>query len=477
MGPIHGNWTRQGWLIVTAVYTELRLPPGPRGRPLLGSTFDIARAPLETVLAGWRQYGDVVRYRVGNRYFCVVSHPDLAQEVLQNTKDRFLKPYRRDGKPVGLQMLLGNGLLTNADHDSWLRQRRMMQPMFHRRQVGVMAETMTAMGERMLARWEQEVGVGGEVDLSFEMMRVTMDIITRTMFSAEVGGDAGKIGPAIVTAAEFASQHARHPFHAPLSWPTPANRRFREAMALVTDLVEGLIDERRAHPEVHGDLLDMLLTARDEETGEGMTDKQLQNEVATIFAAGHETTANALTWTWYALSRNPHVLRRLQEEVDEVLGGRAPTVADVPALSYTERVFQEALRLYPPAPLVPRVVPVDEVLGGYKMPARTLLTVSILNIHRHPDFWPDPETFDPDRFTPENSHGRHRFAFMPFGGGPRLCIGNNFAMMEGTLLLALMAQHYELRLKPGHPVAFKFAVTLRPRYGMRMTLHPRRPAS
>ncbi|EYB69489.1 hypothetical protein DEIPH_ctg005orf0054 [Deinococcus phoenicis] len=445
--------------------------PGPRGAPLVGNAPDLKRDLYAALRRDFGRYGDVVRYQLGPRVVHLLSHPDLAQQVLVNRAAQH--PKLPAGNGLGL--LLGRGLVTNDDHPSWLSQRRMMQPVFHRERLAGMAGEMTAAGDRMLERWRVRYRPGDTVDVAEELMRVTLDIISRTMFGAEVGQDAAHIGPAVEEGTRFVNLRSQSAVRLPLRWPLPAHGRFRVAKGTLDAVVARIICERRTAGPGHGDLLDMLMEARDADTGERMSDQQLHDEVVTVFGAGHETTANALAWAWFLLARHPHVLARLQAEVDEVLAGRDPTLADLGRLPYTGQVFQETLRLYPPAPLVsPRLVLEDTALGGYAVPAGSALLVSIANIHHHPDFWENPDTFDPDRWAPGQTAKRHRLAYLPFGAGPRLCIGNNFALMEGPLLLALTARAAEFRLSPGQTVTPQQAVTLRPRGGLPLTYHPRR---
>lgn len=449
-----------------------RVIPGPAGQPFVGNLLDFRRNTVRAVDQYWRTYGDLVQLRLGPLGAYLVSNPALAEDILIHQKDTFSKIYRPDGKPVGLQLALGRGLLTNPDETSWLTQRRMMQPMFHRKRIAALGDKMTDAGGRMLQRWAA-LGDGGQIELNHEMMLVTMDIISRTMFSSDVMAEAHQVGAAVTTTAQFVARRMQSAIRLPLALPTPANQRYKHARRTMDTMVYGIINERRATGAQYGDLLDMLLEARDEDTGLGMTDEQIRDEVTTIFGAGHETTANALTWTWYLLAQHPAVLAKLQAEVDAVLEGRPPTADDVPRLTYTAQVFQEALRVYPSVPLIPRLVSATTLLGEYVVAPRHLVFIAVYNIHHHPDFWHNPDVFDPERFTPEAEKGRHRMAFMPFGGGPRLCIGNHFALMEGALLLAIMAQHYTLRLVPGQVIEPHFAVTLRPKNGMKMTLHRR----
>ena len=443
--------------------------PGPRGQPLSGNLSDFTGELLAAMARDFAVYGDVVRYQVGPRTVHVLSHPELAQHVLVQHQREFPK----FGGNGGLAVIAGNGLIANANPDSWLIQRRMMQPMFHRQRLAAMGDKMTAAGARMLERWAA-YPAGARIDIGEEMLQVTLDIITQTMFSADVMHKVDSIGPAITAMMEYANHRIFNPLSPPAFWPTRRNRAFLAGRRTMDEIVYGLIRQRRAGGTSQGDLLDMLIEARDAETGEQMSDQQLRDEVLTIFGAGHETTANTLTFAWHALSQHPLVLERLRAEVDRVLGGRLPTLADLPNLPFTLQVFREAMRLYPAAPIVgPRRPLAETRLGGYRVPANSSLIVCIFNIHRHPDFWENPLVFDPDRFAPERSAGRHHLAFMPFGAGPRKCIGNNLAEMEGALLLALVAQRYELRAVPGHVVHPVLSITLRSKTGMPMTLHPR----
>jgi len=452
--------------------TSLKTVPSPKGHFLVGSLPEIRRDLLQTFSDGFAEFGDIVRFKVGPSELYVIGSPDYAQEMLVTKKAVFQKPYRED-KPFGLALILGRGLLTNPDTDSWLTQRRMMQPMFHRNSINTMTDKMIAGGEDMLARWDESYQDGATFNLSHEMMKVTLDIINRTMFSANVMADADDIGSMVETALHFIAKRVRNPFALPLSTPLPTYRAFNNATHQIDSLIYNLINQRRNSGENHDDLLDMLLNARDEDTGEGMTDVQLRDEVMTIFGAGHETTANGLTWAWYRLSQHPDVLEKLQNEVDTVLEGRTPTREDLQNLPYTLAVFEEVMRLHPPAPITIRMNDVDATLGGYHIPAGTRVIVSFYHIHRHVDYWNDPETFNPDRFLPENKTEIDRHAYLPFGGGQRMCIGNHFALMEAQLLLVMMVQKVELKLLPDHDPKHEVAITLRPKYGMQMTVHRR----
>lgn len=447
-----------------------RPAPGPRGHFLLGSIIPFKRDILQAMARGQREYGDPARYRLGPVDVYGVSHPDLAEQVFMDGE----RIYGKLGANNPLRLVLGDGLLTSSDHESWFRHRRMMQPTFHRRRMAGLFDTMVACSIQMLDRWAAAYRPGDRLDIHHEMMAVTLDIVSQTMFSTNIMNDLDTIGPeAVNITIDYAFQRLQNPFSVPVSWPTPRNLRFRKVMRGLNQLLYRIIEQRRAGGRPHDDLLDMLLAARDENTGETMNDRELRDEVITILAAGHETTAITLTWTWYLLSQHPEIARRLQHEVDTVLHGRVPTLADLPQLPYTLQVFEESMRLYPSAPIIPRLTSRATTLGGYDLPAQSRVLVNLFNLHRHPDFWRSPETFDPDRFAPDARKQQHRFAYLPFGAGPHLCIGKNFALWEAHLLLILIAQRYEFRHVPGHVVQNHATITLRPRYGMLMTIHPR----
>jgi cytochrome P450 len=447
-----------------------RQAPGPRGLFLLGSILDFKRDILQAMARGQKEYGDPVRYRLGPVIVHGVSHPDLVEAVFMDGTQTFGKL----GPDNPLRLVLGDGLLTSSDHESWFRHRRMMQPIFHRQRIATLYQKMVDCVEDLLARWEADVKDGDRRDVHHDMMRVTLDIVSQTMFSANVMNDLDKIGPeAVNITIDYAFQRLQNPFSIPARWPTPRNRRFWRVMRALDELLYGIIEERRRDGKPQDDLLDMLLAARDEDTGEGMNDRELRDEVITTLAAGHETTAITLTWTWYLLSQHPEIERKMHEEVDRALGGRLPTLADLANVPYTLQVFEEAMRLYPSAPIIPRLTTRATTLGGYDLPAGSRVLVNLFNLHRHPDFWPDPEKFDPDRFAPEKRKAQHRYAYLPFGAGPHLCIGKSFAMLEAHLLLVAMAQRYRLTHVPGHRVQNHATITLRPRYGMQMIVHRR----
>ncbi|MFE6686075.1 cytochrome P450 [Streptomyces sp. NPDC057743] len=452
-------------------------PPAPEadGLPLLGNVVDFRKDILDALHRGWQAHGDLVRYRLGSVVVHGVSSPELAGEVLTDSAT-----YGKLGPDNPLRLILGEGLLTSDDHESWMRNRRMMQPIYSKQALSGMYRAMVESVAEQLTHMARAYPSGAEVDVHGEMMRVTLDIVSRCMFSTDVSRTRDKLSPeAVDVAVNYAFDRLQNPFSPPTAWPTPRNRRFQRVMEGLDGMMYGLIEERRAAGVPEGganDLLDMLLAARDADTGQGMTDRELRDEIITTFAAGHETTAVTLTWAFYLLSQHRQVLHRAQEEVDREIGDRMPSVADLQRMPYLLQIFEEALRMYPSAPIVPRLTLKDTVLGGHHVPKGSRIMVDLFNIHRHPAHWDDPERFDPDHFTAANKKGRHRFAYLPFGAGPHLCIGKHFALLEAHLLLAALIRRYDVKHVPSHRVVNHATITLRPKYGMAMTLHERHRA-
>ena len=449
-----------------------KMPPGPRGHLLLGTYRQIQQDPLKFMLETSQQYGDAVRFRFFiNWYGYMFLNPDHNKHILQDNNRNYTKEH-----PVflALRPLVGMGLLTN-DGDSWRRQRRLAQPAFHHKRIAGFGEIMTGAALETLERWQPWIEKGQPVEIGREMARLALQVVSKSLFSLDASGEADSVGGAFTFANKYIAESSARPFSAYLmGLPTPGNRRLRSAIQTLDRVVYKIIDDRRQNKVETGDLLEMLMSARDEETGEGMDSRQLRDEVMTLLLAGHETTANALTWCFYLLSQHPQVEDRLRAELSQVLGGRPPAVEDLPRLEYTRRVIDETLRLYPPAYAIGRYAQAADQVGGYDLPAGSILMLSPYLTHRHPDFWDDPEKFDPDRFTPERFAGLPRYAYLPFGGGPRLCIGNQFALTEAQLVLATLAQRVRLALVPGHPVEPEAMITLRPRYGMKMMAAPGR---
>jgi cytochrome P450 len=441
------------------------LPPGPKGKPLVGSLLSFYGDMLGFLNRMAEEYGDISHFRIGPRNAFLFNHPDLIKDVLVTHHRNFLKSRALERA----KLVLGNGLLT-SEGEFHLRQRRIIQPAFHHHRVSSYGKIMVEYASRMERRWQE----GMTVDVDKEMMRLTLAIVAKTLFDADVESEAEDIGKTITVIIEMFPRTLL-PFSEILDrLPLPSTRRFERARERLDSIIYRMIAERRVKGEDRGDLLSMLLMAQGEESnGKGMTDLQVRDEAMTLFLAGHETTANALTWTWYLLSQHPEVENRLHHELDKVLGGRLPVVEDMDRLSYTRMVFAEAMRLFPPVWAVARRAIDDYEVDGYKVPKDSFIFMSQYVMHRDWRFYPDPLRFDPRRFTPELQASRPQFAYFPFGGGPRRCIGEPFAWMEGMLVLATVARKWRMRLVPGHPVELKPLITLRPRYGMRMILERR----
>ncbi len=448
----------------------LSTSPTPAKRGFAGDLLRFRRAPLPTLLAAWRECGDLVRLRLGTVNVHLALHPDSVQHVLLGNARNYNKQTRGF---IKLKLALGEGLLT-SEGAFWRRQRRIIQPVFHKERLEGFAAVMTDSTASMLERWDARREPLHALDIAEEMTALTLDIIGRTMFSAELGGESKTLSNTVTLAARHINARITSLtgiFEVSEKLPTPANRRFQAAVRTGDALIQRVVEGRRRSGEAKekGDLLSMLMSTRDEETGEAMSDQQLRDEVVTIFAAGHETTALALTWTFYLLAKHPEAEQRLRHEVVTVLGGARPTLADLPRLGYATRVIKEAMRLFPPAWAISRRAETEDCLGGYRIPAHAFVLLCPYLTHRHPAFWENPEGFDPDRFLPERFKGQHRFAYLPFGAGARMCIGSNFAMMEAQLVLTTIVQRYSLQLVPGHPVELDPLITLRSRTGMRMT--------
>jgi cytochrome P450 len=440
----------------------------PGGAPLFGHLRTFKRAPLETMSGWWRQYGDALRFRLGPKTLHLFSHPDLAEDVLVQQADRFVKVYD-PRRPVGLALVLGNGLVTSSG-EVWKRHRRIIQPVFHRSRMAAMADRMAQVGEQRIAGWAGHEGQ--PVDIATEMMQLALEVISQTMFTTSMAQHIEHISRALRVSLKYAFDSFHNPLCLPSWVPTARNREFRSVMQFMDNLIYGLLGERRRTGATHGDLLDLLLQARDEETGAGLTDQELRDEALTIFAAGHETTANALAWTWYLLATHSEAKARFHEEVDKVLQGRTPTADDLQHLPYTRAIFDESLRLYPPAPAVQRKAETDTTVGGLSLPEGALVLVGTYNLHRHPSFWTNPEQFLPERWL-DGERPASRYAYLPFGAGPRACVGIHFASVEGPLLLALIGRRYDLQLAQEN-VEPELMVTLRPKGGIRMRLQRRK---
>jgi cytochrome P450 len=441
------------------------LPPGPKGNLILGVMPEFNRDTLGFIERMRGDYGDVVRMRFFYLTVVFLYDPDHIEQVLSTNARNFIKS--RSLRTPFFRRLVGNGLLT-SEGEEWKRQRRLAQPAFHRQRISAYGDVMVEYAERMMSGWTH-----GEVrDIHRDMMRLTLEVVVKTLFDADISGDADKVGRVLSHMVKpFASQ-------ATLKWildnrlPTPTHRRFNAAAREIDEIIYRLIAERRSSGSDRGDLLSMLLAAHDED-GSQLTDRQLRDEVMTLFLAGHETTALTLSWAWYLLAQNPEVEKTFHAELDQVLNGRRPTVADMPRLQYTERIAKESMRLYPPAYGLGREAIEDFELGGYRVPARSQVFMFQWATQRDPRYFTEPNRFCPERWTEEFTNSLPKYAYFPFGGGPRACIGNYFALMEVVLLLATIGQRSRFSLVPDHPVSLMPAMSLRPADGIRVKLEAR----
>jgi cytochrome P450 len=426
------------------------------------------RDPIGFISGLAHDYGDIAHMRLLSLPAFVVSHPDYAKHILLDNHQNY---GRNSVTHKTIRSVVGYGLATN-DGESWLHQRRLMQPTFHHKRILSFGTQMTEATLAMLERWQRGAGQDQPLDILEQMHRLTLRIVGQTLFHIDLSDEANPTGQAFKTVFRLMTDYFYLPFP-PLSVPTPRNLRLKAALRTLDEVVYGIICARRGQNAGPVDLLSMLLEAQDEETGEQMNDRQVRDEIMTVLLAGQETSATTLTWTCYLLSQHPDAEQRLSAELESVLGGRPPTVEDLDKLSYTQMLIKETMRLYPAAWSIPRHAIHEDEIGGYSIPANSLMWISLYTTHRHPGFWEDPEVFDPERFTPEREASRPRFAYFPFGGGPHLCIGNSFAMMETQLLIAAIAQRYRLRMVPGHEVKLTAVPTLQPVNGLPMTLHER----
>ena len=443
---------------------KLPLPPGPKGHPILGVMREFNNDSLGFITR-CRKFGDVVRSRFlyVHAYF-LYNADDI--EALLTTK---AKSFRKAGslRSPFFARLVGNGLVT-SEGDFWRRQRRLAQPAFHRQRISTYGEVMVDYAQRAIDKWRP----GEEIDISKDMTRLTLEIVVKTLFDADVSNDADHVGAMLSEVVKpFASQ-------ATLKWildnrlPTPSHRRYFKAVSEIDRIVFRIISDRRASKSDEGDLLSMLLQAQDDD-GSQMNDAQLRDEVMTLFLAGHETTALALSWSWYLLATHPEAEAKFHAEIDEVLQGRVPTVDDLRKLTYTEMIAKEAMRLYPPAYAVGREALEDTEIGGFRVPKGSQVFAFQWVTQRDERYFERPDKFEPERWTPERSERLPKYAYFPFGGGPRQCIGNYFAMMEVVLLLATIGQRFRFSLAPNHKVEVLPVLSLRPKNGIRAVVGKR----
>mgnify|MGYP005813879243 CR=1 FL=1 len=429
--------------------TDRRLPPSPAG----GNLRQLVREPLTFFQSIAAQYGDIVCYRPAPEAAYLINHPDYVRHVLVDNNRNYSKATYSN---MIFNRIVGEGLLT-SEGDVWRTQRRMMQPAFHHTRLEQMDVMITDATSALLDQWQAAYAAGKPIDLPREMAALTLTITTRALFGVDLGDEVRQVGEIVNRAAGLLEK--------------PSNPQVVQSAAELSALVDRIIQQRKRDFRDAGDLLSSLLLAREEHTGAAMSDAQLRSQILTLMLAGYETTASALTWTWYLLAGHPWAAGRVRAEVRDALQGRPPRYADMEHLPYTRMVFSESLRLFPPAWTLGRRALGEDEIGGYYVAPNTVLAVCIYSLHRHPAFWPDPDRFDPERFSPENSAGRHKFAYVPFGAGPRQCIGNNFGLMEACLVIASIAQRFEMQIVPGVEAKPQALFVLRPGRDLLMSLH------
>jgi cytochrome P450 len=441
-------------------------PPGPRGLPVLGLTLAIRKDALGTLRRVAHDWGDIVRLPVafGDRIF--LNHPDYIEQVLVLQQSKFHKS-ELTKRITGA--LLGQGLLI-SEGDFWRRQRRLAQPAFHRMRINEYSATMIESTQRHIHDWRD----AEQRDIAREMMALTLDVAVRTLFGTTLPTEAQQVGRSMTFLMRYQLGRQRSPLRIPETWPTPRNKRALREREYLDSLVYRIIEERRSQGDANlrSDLLSLLMGAMDED-GTPMTPKQLRDETMTLFLAGHETTAQMLAWTWYLLGENPAAEARLHEELQGVLNGRSPESADLGKLPYLYALMHEVLRMYPPAYIIARTSIERSQIGGYDFPPGATMLMSQWVMHRDPRYYDDPDIFRPERWIEGLADRLPPGAYFPFGDGPRRCIGQGFAMLEAATVIGTLAQRFRFRLVPGHPIAPEPLITLRPRHGIRMTLHAR----
>jgi len=451
-------------VVTTSSHIHTPIPSLPNW-PLLGNVFALRNRRLELLQRISQQFGDIGAFHFGPRIVPMLNSPDFICQALVEQGNLFEKTatVRALGTPV-----LGNGIFLSEGEEHRC-QRKILAPLFHHRRVLEHADTMTACTASLLEEWQD----GTTLNLADEMMRLTLGIISKILFDADVAGEERELGKALTFTFAYFAGAVTNPLRLPLSWPTPQNRRVQQALARLNATIYRMIEDRRHSSEERRDLLSALTQARDGEQGTSLSDRKIRNEGLSLFVAGHETTANALTWCWYLLSQHPDISAQMQAEGDRVLAGRRPTVADLPDLPYTLHVFKEALRLYPPVYAFTRRAISSVLMGGYRIPRGASVVMSPYTLHRRPQFYPEPERFDPERFAPEQEQKLPRYAYLPFGAGAHICLGMHFAQLEGHLLLATMAQRLTFTYTGSNPIELEPLLTLRPKGAVFMKVQRR----
>lgn len=447
------------------------IPQGPKGYPLIGSIANLASTNrLNWLQAISDQYGDVTHFNLLKRQVYLVNHPDLVQQMLTRGSQNYSK------KTIGfkiVKVVLGESTFTAMDSE-WRRKRLTVQPYFHRKKIANLAHIMTDCIGEMLDQWETLSDSGETLQVTDAMMGVTLRVVVKALFSTGLSDqDIQTVADTFNPLLESTNRRVVLPFAPLYRLPTKQNKQYPQLIAKLDEIIYRIINQRKVSREKPMDLLQMLMDATDEETGLPLSDEDLRNEAMTMFIAGHETTANAMSWLFATLSQKSDIRAKVEQEVTEVLGQRTPVADDFSQLSYCQKVFKETMRLHPPVPILPRHVERDDQLGDYELRGGSDVLFSAYLLHRHPDFWQDAEIFDPHRFDAEVEKAQHPYAYIPFGGGPRMCLGNNFAMMEAVFILAMTSQRFRLNLTANANLKPQISLTNRPKYGVPMTLQRR----
>jgi len=439
-------------------HLKAQFPAGPKGMPILGVVSKISKQGMvDFYYSVWKEYGDIAHMMAGPLHQFLLVRPDDIHHVMVKNADNYMKLTSH----AKLRAILGNGLLPTEGDTLWRRQRKLMQPTYTPNGIRQFADIMVDAGEQLTAKWHQKYADGKPFDLNLAMLEVTMSIISRSMFGIDISDDFAETGHALIELLEYVSNTASSIFDVPLFVPTRRNVRVKQAKEHIDAYIMGIIQTRRKEG-LGNDLLSMLMSAKDEETGEMMTDEQLRDEVLITFFAGHETTASMLTWLYYFLAQHPADEQKLHEELASVLGGKRPTLEDLSSLKYTRMLMDETLRLRSPVFITVRDAIEDDVIAGYTVPKGSMVLIYPFGTHRHPDYWERPDEFYPDHFLPEVANERPRYAYYPFGAGPRICIGNHFALMEGAILIATISQAFRIRIQNTHEIGLKSVGVLKP---------------
>lgn len=445
------------------------LPPHPKKEHfLLKNAYYLMKDKVNYFFQQREEMGDIYTLTSPFRDVIVITNPLYIRQVLVDNNKNYGKSFAYEK----VALLLGNGLLTSQG-DFWRKQRRLIQPAFYKEKLVKISEMMIAETEMMLNSWEKYAGTEKYLDISFEMNKIALEIVSKSLFSSQLKGDMRELTYYITEVIKQGSERIDNPFLLPIWLPTPYNIHAKKCMKALDTIIYGMIAERHKSEQRHDDLLSMLMETQDEETGEKMSDKQLRDEIMTIFMAGNETSANALAWTWYLLAKNPEKLQILVDEIDTVLGTEKPTAEKLRTLPYLKQVLDESMRLMPPAWVMGRMAIAADKFGDYDIPAGFNIAIPIWVVHKDPAIWENAEAFIPERFAPENMKEKERFAFFPFGGGPRQCVGNNFAYMEMQIVMAMTLQKYSLSLKSDYVLEYNPLVTLRPKNPLMMQVRKR----